>query len=118
MLIPSCRSEKILTESVSDIKTERRLENEQVVCYIHDSVVIVRNDTAVVRETKWRDRVVEHVVTKVDTVQVAVEKLVTEEKVVERKILPKWVWWIIGYGLLITGYGMIRIALVVRRRLH
>lgn len=114
-MIPSCRTEKTLTKNVSAINNERRIENEQVVCYIHDSVVVVRNDTAVVRETKWRDRIVEHTITKVDTVQVEVEKVVSEEKIIERKVIPRWAWWVTGYCLLVTGLIILWIILKIKR---
>ena len=115
MLTVSCRTYQASSESRSDLKIERRLENEQVVCYIHDSVVVVRNDTAVVRETKWRDRIVEHTITKVDTVQVEVEKVVSEEKIIERKVIPRWAWWVTGYGVLVTGLIILGIILKIKR---
>lgn len=117
MLMPSCRTEKTLTKNVSAINNERRIENEQVVCYIHDSVVVVRNDTAVVRETKWRDRIVEHTITKVDTVQVEVEKVVSEEKIVEKKVIPRWAWWCLGVCVFLIVVLVIWIVIRVKRLL-
>ena len=117
ILIPSCRTEKTLTKNVSAINNERRIENEQVVCYIHDSVVVVRNDTAVVRETKWRDRIVEHTITKVDTVQVKVEKVVSEEKIIERKVIPRWAWWCLGVCVFLIVVLVIWIVIRVKRLL-
>ena len=117
MLTVSCRTYQASSESRSDLKIERRLENEQVVCYIHDSVVVVRNDTAVVRETKWRDRIVEHTITKVDTVQVEVEKVVSEEKIVEKKVIPRWAWWCLGVCVFLIVVLVIWIVIRVKRLL-
>lgn len=115
MLTVSCKTYQASSESQSDLKIERRLENEQVVCYIHDSVVVVRNDTAVVRETKWRDRIVEHTITKVDTVQVEVEKVVSEEKIVEKKVIPKLAWYAIAYAAVMTILIILWIILKIKR---
>ena len=109
--MPSCRSEQILTESVSAIK-ERSERNERDSIVIRDSVVVfVQGDT--IYKDRWHTEYKDRVLARVDTVVRVDERVV--ESVVEKKVIPKWCWWMIGYGVIVTGLMLIGVLLKIKR---
>lgn len=111
ILIPSCRTVQTCTQALSDTK-ERSLEYGKDSVYIIDSILVVRSADTVFRE-RWRTKYVEHVVQKTDTVVQINEKLV--EKQVVQKVIPRWAWWVTGYGVLVTGLIILGIILKIKR---
>ena len=111
MLMPSCRTEKTLTKSVSDI-SERSVEYGKDSVYIIDSILVVRAADTVFRE-RWRTKYVEHVVQKTDTV-VQIDERIVEKQVVQ-KVIPRWCWWILGISISLIVLWSIAIVLKIRR---
>ncbi len=111
MLIPSCRTVQTCTQALSDIK-ERRIENERDSIYIRDSVIVrVAGDT--VYKDRWHTEYKDRIVQQVDTVVQVDERVV--ETIVEKKVIPRWAWWVTGYGLLVTGLIILGIILKIKR---
>ncbi len=81
----------------------QRLEKDTV--HVHDSIIIQhRHDTVFVDRwhTAWRERLVCRTDTIVDTQEVIVEKNI------EKRVVPRWCWWLLGANvLLILILGLI-----------
>ena len=108
---------KTVSSSVENIQKniERSVDYGKDSVYIRDSVIVVRVSDTVFKE-RWRTQYVEHLVQKTDTVVQVDERVV--ESVVEKKVVPRWAWWSLGFLVLGFLFLVIRIALVVWKRFH
>ena len=105
---------KTVSSSVENIQKniERSVDYGKDSVYIRDSVVVVRVSDTVYKE-RWRTQYVERLVQKVDTVVQVDQRLV--EQIVEKKVVPRWAWWVTGYCLLVTGLMLIGVILKIKR---
>ena len=92
---------KTVSSSVENIQKniERSVDYGKDSVYIRDSVIVVRVSDTVFKE-RWRTQYVEHLVQKTDTVVQVDERVV--ESVVEKKVVPRWAWWSLGF--LVLGF--------------
>lgn len=111
MFAPSCKSIKSVEKSESLITDKSDLyERDSIV--IRDSVIVrIAGDT--VYKDRWHTEYKDRIVQQMDTVVRVDERIV--ETVVERKVVPRWTWWVTGYCLLVTGLIILWIIFKVKR---
>ncbi len=107
-----CKSQEVITNSESLTYKENKLEYERDSIVIRDSVrIFVHGDT--VFQDRFCTKLKTRYISRKDTVYST--NTVVEKQVVEKKVIPRWVWWVTGYGLLITGLVLIGIILKIKR---
>lgn len=114
VLLSSCRSTKTVSDcrSRSDCTTERTDRQENIVVYVTDSVIVERTDT-LVKERQRRDRLIEHTVWRTDTIEV--ERIVEQQVVQERQVVPRWCWIVLTIAIAATTVCIIRLLIWLRR---
>ncbi len=95
----------------TEISKERSLDYERDTVYIVDSVCIFVHGDTVFRDrvhTKYKERVV----ARVDTIYST--NTVVEKQVVEKKVIPKWVWYCVGGCVIIVFLLIIGVILKIK----
>lgn len=103
------------------IPTIEYITRDSIVKQVYtDSVTIVQKDSVVVKEkgdttiiTRWRDRIIEHIVTKIDTIYQDRTNTVVQTETIE--VIPQyyrsctWAMWI--FVVLIVAYVVVKIII-------
>ncbi len=111
MLTVSCKTyQKVTEQNSSNVERSDNYERDSIV--IRDSVIVrIAGDT--VYKDRWHTEYKDRVVQQVDTVVRVDERIV--EQVIEKKVIPRWAWWVTGYCLLVTGLIILWIILKIKR---
>lgn len=113
VVLSSCQTAKVVTvtEYRDSIRTEYKTDS--IMVYAKDSIFIrEKGDTVFVDKYHliYRDRV------KTDTVyqQTQHEIPVVTEVEVQKRYIPKWVWWLLGFNIVLAMAGAVKLYLKIK----
>lgn len=113
LLLCSCASTKHIEWRDREVeKWNTKVVHDTVRVYEKDSIyhqITTKNDTVfdtkIVERIRWRDKIVE----KTDTIIKIQTMIEYKDRIIEKKIVPKWCWYCLAFSILCFIFAIIKI---------
>ena len=108
MLLCSCAASKQIEYRDREVeKWNTKVVHDTVRVYYHQ--ITTKNDTVfdtkIVERIRWRDKIVE----KTDTIIKIQTVIEYKDRIIEKKIVPKWCWYCLAFSILCFIFAIIKI---------
>ena len=113
LLLCSCAATKHIEWRDREVeKWNTKVVHDTVRVYEKDSIyhqITTKNDTVfdtkIVERIRWRDKIVE----KTDTIIKIQTMIEYKDRIIEKKIVPKWCWYCLAFSILCFIFAIIKI---------
>lgn len=113
LLLCSCAATKQIEWRDREVeKWNTKVVHDTVRVYEKDSTyhnIVTRNDTVfdtkIIERIRWRDKIVE----KTDTIKEQQTVIEYKDRIIEKKIVPKWCWYCLAFSILCFIFAIIKI---------
>lgn len=113
LLLCSCASTKQIEWRDREVeKWNTKVVHDTVRVYEKDSIyhqITTKNDTVfdtkIIERIRWRDKIVE----KTDTIKEQQTVIEYKDRIIEKKIVPKWCWYCLAFSILCFIFAIIKI---------
>ena len=113
LLLCSCEATKHIEWRDREVeKWNTKVVHDTVRVYEKDSIyheITTKNDTVfdtkIVERIRWRDKIVE----KTDTIIEQQTTIEYKDRIIEKKIVPKWCWYCLAFSILCFIFAIIKI---------